>query len=131
MEHYFQTIAIVLISVIFILVLKNRDVGIGQLISVLVCAMVLAGAFHTLGQVFDFIDQAQEMIDVNHSSIKTLLKCVGIALTAEIVELLCVDSGNAAIGKTLQLFATAMISYLCIPMLTELLDLIQGVLANL
>lgn len=131
MEQFFQATAIVLMSMVLILTLKNQDRGIGQLLSILICAMVLMLAIRSFAPILDFVRSIQGMIDLNPSFIKQLVKCVGIAITAEIAELLCQDSGNGAMGKALQLFSTAMISYLCIPMLTQLLDLVQEVLSNL
>ena len=60
-----------------------------------------------------------------------LLKIVGICFTAEIASLICEDSGNAALGKALQSLAGAVILYLSLPMLTKLLDLVEGILENL
>lgn len=131
MEQFFQATAIVLMSMVLILTLKNQDRGIGQLLSILICAMVLMLAIRSFAPILEFVRSIQGMIDLNPSFIKRLVKCVGIAITAEIAELLCQDSGNGAMGKALQLFSTAMISYLCIPMLTQLLDLVQEVLSNL
>ena len=60
-----------------------------------------------------------------------LLKVVGTALIAEIVTLVCMDGGNASMGKALQFLAAAVILWLSLPMLTALLELIEEILGNL
>ena len=58
----------------------------------------------------------------------SLLKIVGICFTAEVTGHICDDSGNSALGKVLQFLASAAILYLSLPMLTMLLELVEGIL---
>ena len=131
MEQFYQVTAVVLMSIIMVMMLKNRDQGIGQLLSILVCTIVLIMAVRGILPVVSYIKTVQGVIALDSGLMKNLMKCVGISITAEIAELICQDSGNGAMGKALQLFSTVVISCMCIPMLTALLDLIQEVLSNI
>lgn len=131
MEQYFQAVAAVLLAVILVLVLRNGNRGIGELLSLLVCGMVITLAVGYIQPIVEFIQTVQNFAALDSGMLKILLKAVGISVTAEIAALLCDDSGSSAMGKTLQFLATAVIMCLSIPMLTELLELIEGILGGL
>ena len=113
------------------LILRGSSKGIGELLTLLVCCMVMASAIEYLKPVLAFINSVQALIGVDSRFIKLLLKVVGIAATAEIAGLICDDSGNSAIGKALQFLATAVIVCMSIPMLTALMELIEGIIKGL
>ena len=131
MEQFFQAVAAVLLAVILILVLRNSNRGIGELLSLLVCGMVIFTAIGYIRPILEFVDTVQDIGSLDTGMIKTVLKVVGISVIAEIAELICDDSGSKAMGKALQFLATAVIICLAVPMLTSLLELIGGVLGGL
>lgn len=131
MEQFLRTIALVLLAVVFVLILRGNSKGIGELLTLLVCCMVMASAIEYLKPVLAFINSVQALIGVDSRFIKLLLKVVGIAATAEIAGLICDDSGNSAMGKALQFLATAVIVCMSIPMLTALMELIEGIIKGL
>lgn len=131
MEYFFQAVAAVLLTALLIQVLRNHNKGIGELLSVLVCGMVILTAISYIKPVLDFARSLRNMGSLDSDMMKTVLKVVGVSVTAEIAELICNDSGNSAMGKALQFLATAVIICLSIPMLTSLLNLIEGILGEL
>lgn len=131
MEQFLRVTAIALMSVIVVLMLKGRDQIFAQLLSILVCTVICTLAVKGIQPVFEFVRNLRGMIGFDSDLMNILLKSVGISVTAEIAELICQDSGNSAMGKAIQLLATVIISCLCIPMLSELLDLVQEVLSRI
>lgn len=131
MEQFFRAVALVLLAVVFVLILKNSSKGIGELLSLLVCCMVVMAAVSYLEPVIAFVETVQDLSGLDGDMLKILLKVVGISVTAEIAGLLCDDAGNSAMGKTLQILATAVILCLSLPMLTSLLRLIEGILKRI
>lgn len=131
MEQFFRAVALVLLAVVFVLILKNSSKGIGELLSLLVCCMVMIAAVSYLEPVIAFVETVQDLSGLDGDMLKILLKVVGISVTAEIASLLCDDAGNSAMGKTLQILATAVILCLSLPMLTSLLRLIEGILKRI
>lgn len=131
MEQYFQAVAAVLLAVILVLCLKQSQTGIGQLLSLLVCGMVVISAVAYIKPVVDFVHTVQRMSMVDSGMLNILFKVVGVSITAEIAELICSDSGNSAMGKTVQLLASAVVVWLSIPLMSSLLELIEGVLSDL
>lgn len=114
-----------------ILTLRGGSPGIGQVLSMAVCVMLAVGAVTLLKPVISFIQSLQSLTGMDSQLITVLLKVVGISVTAEIACLLCEDSGNGALGKALQILATAVILCLSVPVLTALMELIGGLLQNL
>lgn len=131
MDHFLQVVAAVLLAVIFVLCLKQSQTGIGQLLSLLVCGMVIISAAAYIKPVIEFVNSVQRMSMVDSGMLNILFKVVGVSVTAEIAELICSDSGNSAMGKTVQFMASAVVVWLSIPLMSSLLELIEGVLSDL
>ena len=131
MERFYQATACVLVAVILILTLRKQGNEIALVLSVLLCCMVgfLAAGF--LEPVVRFMQRLQKIGALNQELLNILLKIVGICFTAEIAGLICADSGNGALGKALQFLASAVILYLSLPLLSKLLDIVEGMLDNL
>ena len=131
MEGYFKAVGASLVAVILILVLRRDGREIGQLLSVLACVLVAIVALSYFRPIADFIQTLKRVGNLNGEMVGILLKVVGISVTAEVATLICDDSGNSALGKTLQLLATAVILCLSVPLLNQLLGLIEGISGNL
>ena len=131
MEHFFQAAAAVLLAVILMLCLKKSQTGIGELISIFVCSVLAILAISYLKPLIEFIQSIQRLNMMDNQLLKTVFKVVGICVIAEIVELICIDSGNSAMGKALQLLSSAVVVWLAIPLMTSFLELIEGVLKGI
>ena len=131
MDHFLQVVAAVLLAVILVLCLKQSQTGTGQLLSLLVCGMVIISAAAYIKPVIEFVNSVQRMSMVDSGMLNILFKVVGVSVTAEIAELICSDSGNSAMGKTVQFMASAVVVWLSIPLMSSLLELIEGVLSDL
>lgn len=131
MEHFFQAAAAVLLAVILMLCLKKSQTGIGEMISIFVCSVLAILAISYLKPVIEFIQSIQRLNMMDNQLLKTAFKVVGICVIAEIVELICIDSGNSAMGKALQLLSSAVVVWLAIPLMTSFLELIEGVLKGI
>lgn len=123
--------ALALIVSLLYQMVSGRSKEIGVLLVVVGCAAVLAAAVSYLQPVFAFISKLQILGNLDSEMLEILLKSVGIGLLAEISALVCNDMGNAAMGKTLQMLAVAIILWLSLPMLNSVLELIGEILGEL
>ncbi len=128
MDIFLKTIAGIMISVVLGLVLSKQGKDMALLLSVTVCCMIVTAAFMYLKPVVTFFKKLEAMGNLDNQMLKILLKAVGIGLLAEITSLICTDAGNAALGKGLQFLATAVILWISIPLLNELLTLLETIL---
>ena len=92
--------------------------------------MVLLTAIEYLNPVFQFFKELESLANVDSDILKILLKSVGVGLLSEIAGLICNDSGNGALGKSVQFFASCMILWMSLPLFTDLLELIKNILES-
>lgn len=130
MASYWQGAAAVLLAVILMLALGKQGKEIGLLLTLAVCCMVGALAVSYLQPVVEFIQRLQSIGQLDSGMLEILLKVVGIGIVGEIASLICGDSGNAALGKALQMLSAAVILWLSLPLLTQLLELVQQILGE-
>ena len=131
MNIFIKCAAGVLVAVVLILTLSKQGKDISLLLTIAVCCMVLCAAISCLQPVMDFLQRLQSIGKLDSEICTILLKAVGISLVSEIAGLICTDSGNASLGKALQVLATATILWISIPLLNELIELVDNILGAL
>lgn len=131
MEDYFKICAGVILAVILGIALSKQNADVAMVLSILVCCMVLTAMAGFLEPVMDFLRELQQMAQLDDQLVGILLKAVGIGLVSEIAALICTDSGNGALGKGLQILASAVILCLCLPLMRSLLELMNEILGDL
>lgn len=130
MEIFMKAVAAVLITAVFCLVLSKQGKDYSVLLAIVVSCMVFSAAITYLKPVFDLVQRLSELGQINSQMLSILLKSVGIALLAEVTELVCKDTGNSTLGKAIQILTVAVILWLSIPLLHELLDLMESIFSS-
>lgn len=118
----------VLITLVLCLVLAKQGKDTALLLVLAVCCMLVSAAVTYLEPVIGFFDNLNRIGQLDDQMITILLKAVGIGLLGEVTGLLCADSGNGALGKSIQLLAASVILWLSLPLFEALIDLIEEVL---
>ena len=131
MTLYLQVCGAVLLAVILILTLKNTGKDIAAILAIAVCCMASLVTMHYLQPVISFLQTLRNLGNLDGSMVRILLKATGIGIIAEITNLICKDSGNESMGKSMQLLGTAVIFYLSLPLFTAFIDLLQKILGEL
>ena len=130
MNIFLKSAAGILIAVIIGHSLSKQNKDTALLLVMGVCVMVLISAMEYFQPVVDFFQKLQSMGNLDSQMLSVLLKTVGIGVLSEITALICADSGNAALGKGLQILASAVILWMSVPLMTELMSLIEGILGG-
>ena len=130
MTTFWQVVAGAMISVVLGLALSKQGKDITLLMSIAVCCMILLAAIAYLKPVLDFVKQLQSIGNLDNDLLGIMLKAVGIGLVAEIATLICNDSGNSALGKAVQILASAVVLWLAIPLMQSLLELVQKIMGE-
>lgn len=131
MTVYIQAVAGALIAAILCCVLSRQGKELSVLLSAAVCCMVLAAAFGYFKPILEYMTALRETAQLDWDIFQAILKAVGIALTAQVASLICADSGNASIGKAVELLGTGAILWLSLPLMTRLLELVEQMVGNL
>ncbi len=131
METFLQAVALALIGVILILVLGKQRQDMALLLSLGVCtAVCIAGAGY-LGAVVDFLRELRSLGELDREFLTILLKCCGIGFLSELAGLICADAGQNALSRAVQMLANAAILFLSLPLLRQLVTLLQEVLGQI
>lgn len=130
MEPVFKAAAAVLLTVVLCLALGKQSKDISIMLAMAVCAMVMIIGVTYLEPVLDFLRKLEALGDLNGGMVSILFKVVGIGILSEIAGMICADAGNASLGKSLHMLATAVILWLSIPIFEALLEMIQGILGE-
>ena len=128
MDAFLKSVVATLISLIMYLILAKHGKDMSVIISVAVCCMLATALMQYIEPVIVLINRMQRISNLDSQMLQTILRAVGIGLLAEITSLICADAGNAALGKSLQLLSCGVVLWLSIPLLTELMDLIEEIL---
>ena len=131
MEIFIKASAAILIAAIFSVILAKNGKDISILLSLSVCCMVLLLAGTYLRPVLDFVMNLTNLGELKPELINALLKITGIGMISQIVTLVCMDAGNQTLAKALQIMTSALILCLSIPLLEEMLSLIESVLGSI
>lgn len=131
MEEFIKAAGLILVSVILCLILSGHSKSFPILIVIAVSSIVAMASLKYIRPVLDFFDQLQSMGNWDSELMTILIKAVGIGILSEITALICADSGNSALGKSLQILTTAVILWLSLPLFTGLLELISQLLGKI
>lgn len=130
MDIFIKVTVGILITATLGLVLSKQGADISLLLTIAVCCMAVAAAFSYLSPVLDFARRLIEVGRINNELLNVLLKVVGIGLISQIAGFICADAGNQSLGKALQIMTTAVILCISVPVLEEMLSLIEAVLGE-
>lgn len=131
MTGFLQTVAGILISIVLGLALSKQGKDITLLLSVCACCMVIASAVAYLDPVMELIRRLQDLSGLDTGYLSVVLKAVGIGMIAEMAALICADSGNGALGKAVQILASATVIWLSVPLINGLMDVIQKIVGEI
>lgn len=131
MNLYLQACGGVLIGLILVLILGSKGKESAVLLTIMVCCMAVMVALGYLKPILDFLNQLQDLGGLNSEMMSILLKAAGISLLSEISALICADSGNASMGKSLQILGCAVILWLSLPLFTMLMEVLKGILGEI
>jgi len=130
MNLYLKVCGAVLVSVILIQSIPADRKEFGLLLSLAACVMVSISAIVYLKPVLSFVQQLQDLGNLEPGVINVLIKTVGIGILGEISGLVCNDAGNSSLGKTIQFLCTSLILWMSLPLFTGLIDLLQRMLGK-
>lgn len=128
MDYYYRILGMVLITVMLCCAVPKN---ISELRMVLVICGFLAVAWfivYLLEPIIGFMRELSEIGTFTNEYTVILFKITGICILSQLAVLICSDSGNASMGKILQLSSNVIVIYLGIPIFQSLLGILQEIL---
>lgn len=115
-------------AVILIVVLKEQNKVVATLISIVSGVIVMLYVVTNIDGIFSALNNIASVSSVESKYFALILKISGITYLIEFGKNLCTDAGETALGTKLEMAGKVMIVTLTIPILTEILNQIVGVL---
>ena len=131
MELFWKSVAAALVAVILSFSLGKWEQSFSVLLSAMLCCMMGAVVISFLVPVMDLMRQLEDLCHLGDSTLRILLKVVGIGFVGEMVSMICTDSGNGAMGKMVQLLTNSVIAWLSIPIMNQFLDMLKQILGGI
>ena len=131
MDIFLKTIGGAMIALLMTLILSGIGKDYSLLLGLLTCCMITAVAMAYMEPVISYIRQLAELIPLDNGMLGILFKITLIGTIGEIASLICNDSGNSALGKTIQLMTGILILWMALPMLQMLMDLVTEFLEGI
>lgn len=131
MENFFQAVSGVLVTIVLSQLLSNQNKSWASLLSMGVCAMVLFLGTLCLEPVVHFLEELEQLGNLQSDLVKILLKVSGIGIVTEITVMLCADSGNSSLAQSIRILSAGLILFLSLPIFRALLSLIQDILEGI
>ena len=101
------------------------------LLTLAVCIMVATVTMQYLRPILGFVEELEKIGNLDVDMVRILLKIVGIGIVSEIAVPVCADTGNTAVGKSLQFMTVMVMSALSIPLFRSLVQVLQEILGQL
>lgn len=130
MDIFLKVTIGVLITAILSLILSKQCQEISLLLTICVCCLIVAAMATYLQPVLEFAMHLVQLGQLNQDMLTVLMKVVGIGLISQIAGLICADAGNQTLSKVLQIMTTVVILWVSIPLLEEVLSLIETVMGD-
>ena len=131
MGEYLGACGAVLLAVILIGNLSGCRKDMAALLSLAVCVMVALVALGYIRPVLDFVEELETIGSLDGHMVRILLKILGMGLVSEIAVLACNDSGNASLGKSLQMLTMMVTLYHAVPLYRSLIAMLQEILGQI
>lgn len=125
-----RSAALVLLAVILTLVISRQSRDMSILLSLGVCVIVMISCVSFLSPIIEFIRELRRIGDLEQAFLGILLKCVGVGLLSELAALICADAGENAMGKSLQILSGIVIVWLSLPLMKQVIVLLEEVLGH-
>ena len=128
MDVFLKISGVILVTVILYLTVSKQNKDISMLITIAGTCLVLISAITFLNPIIDFVNKIKTAAGLDDDLISVILKAVGIGIITEITCLICTDSGNASLGKSMSILSSAVIIWMSLPIFEQLLELLDQVL---
>ena len=131
MDNYFKIICLVITGVILCTILSKKSSDYSLVIIIVLCCGICAVVLASLKPILDFINEMDVLLGANAKWFPLLLKAAGLSFVGEITGAICTEAGHASLAKLLQVLTVIAIVWVSLPLIQNLLDLIQSILEML
>ena len=128
MTLFLKITAGILLTAILSMVLSGQAKDFSLLLSLAVGCVVVITSVGFLQPVIQFAMQIVEVGQLDNELFVVMLKVAGIGFLSQIAGMVCIDAGNQSMCKVLQLITVAVMLWISLPLLEQVLSLMETIL---
>ncbi len=115
-------------AVILIVIVREQNKSIACLISIIASVVIMIYVVSNIDGIFNVLDKLSAISKTESKYLTLILKVSGIVYLVEFCKNLCIDAKESAIGTKLEMAGKVMIVTLTLPILSQILEQIVGLL---
>ena len=125
MEAAGKIAALALVAAVLCVLIRDHQKPVSLLLSLAACVgmIVLCAAF--LEPIIAVLNKLVGLSGIADEIVSPMLKVAGIGLLTQISSGICVDAGEHALGKTVELTGSILALYASLPLLLAALELVE------
>ena len=128
MELILRCSAVAVTMALVCLLIKKTNPEIAMLLSICSVCVMLIAIFGMSKTVVSLVDTIKQLYGTGSSYISPIIKCLAISIITKVSCDFCKEAGQAAASSTLELAGTVCALTVALPMLTNVLKLIGGMI---
>ncbi|MFA6866149.1 MAG: SpoIIIAC/SpoIIIAD family protein [Clostridia bacterium] len=125
---FFKILGIAFIGVVCYGIVKNVKNELGIFVLLAVGATILIILSDYIVNAISVFSQISTKSGLNRDIFSSIIKIIGIGYIAEYATSICDDAGCKTIAKKIQLGAKLTIFVMTIPIITNIIDIVEGIL---
>jgi stage III sporulation protein AD len=118
------------VTAVIALVLREYKSDYSLYITILGCLIILSAILYNFDSIIQFLDKTVLMSGISDNNFAILLKAVGAGYITQFAGDICRDSGETSIASKIELAGKIYILFLSIPLIDQLLQVIQKITEN-
>jgi len=128
MESLVRFAAVCVVGAVLALFVKKNSPDMALMVTLAVCAVVLAALLIPMGEVLDLLGQMIEWTGMQEEVFMPLLKTLGIGLICRIGGDLCRDAGQSAMASLVEMGGALGAVLVSVPLLRAVWDMLQSLI---
>ena len=124
----FKILAIALLTCIATLIVRQVKPDFATLVAISGGVVILLFLIDYLEQILGAFNGLIEKTNLSPSLFSTILKIIGIGYLTEFTANICSDSGISSLASKVELAGKVIILFMALPIITNLIDIIMGIL---
>ena len=124
----FKILAIAVLTCVASLIVKQVKPDFANLVSLAGGVVILLLLINYISNILDVFRDLIDKANLSPTLFSSVLKIVGIGYLTEFTANLCQDTGNSSLASKVGLAGKIIILFLALPIITNLLDVIMGIL---
>lgn len=128
MTLFLKITAGILLTAVVSMVLSRQSKDFSLLLSLAVGCMVVIASAGFIQPVIQFAIQVTKVGQLDNELLIVMMKVAGIGFLSQIAGMVCTDAGNQSMCKVLQLMTVSVMLWVSLPLLEQVLVLMESIL---